>query len=341
MGINLSMTTQLQSIQMDQWLLDVETAMATLVRGPTFEGQADVVGGMASEHLRTGGKRLRARLALASSQALGARAEAGVVWAAACELAHNATLIHDDIQDGDRVRRGQPTTWVRHGVAQAINAGDLLFMLPYVAVGAKVFEAPLQAALCQALGQYLVTVIRGQALECQLMVDPHIAPELYEKIIREKTSALFELPVFGAALIAGASPAEAARITRPFAPLGMLFQMQDDVLDLFGDKGREAPGADLREGKVSALVVTHWARHPEDRAALLDLLQTSREQSDSTAVAYFIERFRDGGTVRAVLEAMDAQAAQAQSDVGPELADLMRALIALVWQPVAHVRDMI
>ncbi len=332
------MPIKLQSAQMDQWLAEVEAAMAAQVAGPAFQGQGDVVGGMAAEHLGTGGKRLRARLAMACTMAMGGTQTAAVAWATACELAHNATLIHDDIQDGDRLRRGQPTTWVRHGVAQAINAGDLLFMLPYLAVGTPAFAAPLQAALCQALGQHLVTVIRGQALECKLMVDPHITPELYEKIIREKTSALFELPVFGAALIGGASPTEAMRITQPFAPLGMLFQMQDDVLDLFGDKGREAPGADLREGKVSALVVAHWARHPDDRPALLRLLQASRDQSDPAAVAHFIQRFGDGGTVRAVLDAMDSYAAQAQAAVAPKLAELMQALITLVWQPIAHVR---
>ena len=76
---------------------------------------------MVREHLDTGGKRLRARLAIAACQALGGRAEDAIDWAAAVELLHNASLVHDDIQDGDRTRRGKPALWARYGPAQAIN----------------------------------------------------------------------------------------------------------------------------------------------------------------------------------------------------------------------------
>src|SRR5687767_11384745 len=96
-------------------------AVEALMRELMEPDAGDPAGAIAAEHVATGGKRLRARLALAAADALGARAGDAVGWAAACELLHNATLLHDDIEDGDRARRGQPTAWVRHGVAQAIN----------------------------------------------------------------------------------------------------------------------------------------------------------------------------------------------------------------------------
>jgi hypothetical protein len=128
----------------DDSLSDVEDAMSRLAVGTRLERS----GHMVQEHLATGGKRLRSRLALSAIEAMGGTREHGVGWAAACELVHNATLIHDDLQDGDRVRRGNPTTWVRHGAAQAINAGDLLLMLPFLAIEAVPAEVTLVVGFC-------------------------------------------------------------------------------------------------------------------------------------------------------------------------------------------------
>jgi geranylgeranyl pyrophosphate synthase len=113
---------------------------------------ADPGARMVHEHLGAGGKRLRARLAIAACQALGGRAEDAVDWAAAVELLHNASLVHDDIQDGDRTRRGKPALWARYGSAQAINTGDLLLMLPFRALCR--YPAEAQAALVQILAEY-------------------------------------------------------------------------------------------------------------------------------------------------------------------------------------------
>jgi geranylgeranyl diphosphate synthase type I len=89
---------------------------------------------MVQDHLASGGKRLRASLALCATRALGGSPCAGVAWAAACEMLHNASLVHDDLQDGDTLRRGQPTVWSRYGAAQAVNVGDLMLMLPFLAL---------------------------------------------------------------------------------------------------------------------------------------------------------------------------------------------------------------
>ncbi|MCA9571733.1 MAG: polyprenyl synthetase family protein, partial [Myxococcales bacterium] len=99
----------------------VESLLLDLATGERFER----LGVIAREHLATGGKRLRARLALATMQALGGDRREAVPWAAAAEMLHNATLVHDDLQDGDAVRRGHPAVWARHGANQAINVGDL------------------------------------------------------------------------------------------------------------------------------------------------------------------------------------------------------------------------
>ncbi len=300
-------------------------------------GPADV---MAREHFATGGKRLRARLALSAHEALGGAVERAVPWAAACEIVHNATLVHDDVQDGDTVRRGQPTVWARHGVPHAISVGDLLFMLPFRAVDEVDAPEALRHRLCQALAERVATVVRGQAEEQELPNGP-LTWESYLAAASKKTSGLFELPVFGAALLAGRQAGVAAALAAPFSRLGLLFQIQDDVLDLFGEKGREAPGADLREGKVSALVVEHIALHPEGRAELLGLLRLSREETPAEAVRRWIEVFERGGALGAAvrrlreLERSLRPAAELGAEV--ELGGVLVELVDRVLEPIGRV----
>lgn len=323
------------------WLRAVSATMQRLVSPPPRgDAGADILGPMAREHLETGGKRLRARLALAATVALGGRGDDAVGWAAACELAHNATLIHDDLQDGDETRRGQPTTWVRHGMAQAINAGDLLLMLPYVAIAEAPIDGTVRAQLSQALAEGMATVIRGQASECDLTRHGQATRSRYEAIIRGKTAALFELPVQGAALLAGHAPAAALDLCAPFRYLGMLFQMQDDVVDLYGDKGRANPGSDIREGKISALVVEHLTLHPTDAPWLMGVLRLRRQDTPDAEVLEVIRRFQKGGALAAVLRAIERDATQARDSAArlaqPALAALLEDLVTLILKPIVH-----
>lgn len=319
---------------MDALLADIAALMRRLVG----QWPAGKLGPMAQAHLDTGGKQLRARLAAAATLALGGSRANAVAWGAACELAHNATLIHDDLQDGDTHRRGQPTTWHRFGMAQAINAGDLLLMLPFVALAEMDAPGDVRALLCRAMALRMSTVIDGQALECDMTAQGMVDATAYDLMIRGKTGALFELPVFGAALSAGQSWQSATACTEAFLPLGVLFQMQDDLLDLYGDKGRQAPGADLREGKISALVVEHLRLHPQESTALLTLLQAPREASSQTDIDAMIQRFADGGAQRAVLARIETSARQAKAQVTEPLAPLLTALIDRVLAPIAHLR---
>ena len=108
-------------------VLDIDEGIRSLIQ----QHADDFCGNMLQEHIDTGGKRLRATLTLQMAELFQIDHNNALQWALAVELLHNATLIHDDIQDGDRTRRNRPTTWTIHGVPQAINAGDLGLMLPY------------------------------------------------------------------------------------------------------------------------------------------------------------------------------------------------------------------
>lgn len=323
-------------LRSDAGLDEVERLMALLAGG----GAGDVAGTMAREHLESGGKRLRARLALAALEVMDVPRARGVAWAAACELLHNATLVHDDLQDGDRTRRGQPTTWVRHGAAQAVNCGDLLLMLPYLAVD-RVNAAPEQRlALAMAIAAQATLTVRGQSAELALARAERVEWDDYVTAVQGKTGALFQLPVEGAAILAGRSRADARGIASAFRGVGVLFQLQDDVLDLYGEKGRGAPGSDLREGKTSALVVEHLALHPHDGPWLRGLLALPRELTPQDEVERAMERFRTGGALARVLARINAQAWEVMSAPAlrgePALRELAWELVCVALNPIGH-----
>ncbi len=285
-------TTQERAIE------EVEALMIRLAAGEQLER----CGAMVVQHLTTGGKRIRARLALAAASALGADPADAIAWAAACELLHNASLVHDDLQDGDRMRRGEPTLWVRHGEAQAINAGDLLLMLPTLALDGVGAGPSVQWRLARALARFAADTVRGQSLEMSLRDSRRFGWADYLRAIEGKTSGFFALPIFGAAVLAGRSDEEADALATEFTRIGTVFQLQDDVIDLYGEKGRESVGADLREGKVSALVVEHLTLYPGDTPWLVALLDAPRQETSDAQVREAILRFRDGGALEEVLD---------------------------------------
>jgi geranylgeranyl pyrophosphate synthase len=276
-------------------LAEAEAFMVSLGVG----GRADRLGGLVREHLEAGGQRMRARLALAAIEALGGDRIEGAPWAAACELLHNATLVHDDLQDGDEVRRGRPALWATHGVAHAINVGDLLLMLPIGAVARLRTDDAVRWRLSRAIVERAEETVRGQALELDLCTDQIVDRQEWATTARGKSGALLALPVEGAALLCGLSASTAKSLAQPFATLGVLYQAWDDAADLFGATGRE-PGADLREGKPSLPVIEHLRLFPRDTTALLTVLATPRDQTPEAEVSRWLDTFRTGGALDAV-----------------------------------------
>ncbi|NMC72457.1 MAG: polyprenyl synthetase family protein [Myxococcales bacterium] len=258
---------------------------------------------MCAYHLATGGKRLRALVPLLTAEALGADPARLRPFAAACEMLHNATLVHDDLQDGDTTRRGRPTVWKRWSPAQAINLGDAMFYWA-VALAGRV-EAPeaLRWELVELLVRGTLRVIDGQAREFQLKDDPAPTMAAYVRMIEGKTSGLFEIPLVGAARLCGATPETAEALRGAARDLGVLFQIQDDLLDLYGEKGRERRGTDVAEGKISALVVHALAAaEAGDARRLREVLAKPREETSDEDIAWADRLFRRCGAVRFALD---------------------------------------
>jgi geranylgeranyl diphosphate synthase, type I len=320
----------------DAELEAVDALMRRLIAGDVV----DRLSAMTLEQVVAKGRRVRARLALAASKAFGASTRESVAWAASVELLHNATLVHDDIQDGDRVRRGRPTVWAEHGVGQAINVGDFLLMLPYVALSE--IRPDRRGDLALLLGETCTRIVRGQVQELSLLEAGRLDSASYLAAARGKTGALFELPVAGAALLGGRPLAEVAGYAALFGKVGLIFQLQDDVVDLFGDKGRGEVGSDIREGKVSALIVELARCHQELRGKLISILRKSRDETTVGDIEWVAHCCRETGALRNVLNTIDRIATEIAGDPlrgqRPDIGELAQSLTRLSLAPLESVR---
>lgn len=282
----------------------LEAIMAMLddaVVSSTPEGSSLIE--MTRYHLSTGGKRLRALLPLATAEALGANPTDLRAFAAACEILHNATLVHDDLQDGDTVRRGEPTIWAHYGEARAINLGDAMLYYTLVLARRLGGSAELRERLTDRILRETLRVIDGQEREFLLQQLDRPSKHDYFKMVAGKTSGLFALPVAGAAMFCGASEDAVEALERATGHLGVLFQIQDDVLDLYGDKGRDRRGSDVAEGKISVLVV-HCLEHAPDADAtwLRALLRRDRDDVSDADIARVSDLFRSSGALEYALD---------------------------------------
>jgi geranylgeranyl pyrophosphate synthase len=140
--------------------------------------------------------------------------------------------------------------------------------------------------------------------------------------------------------LAGRSEADARAVAGEFERLGFVFQIQDDVLDVFGNANNRPLGSDVREGKITALVVEHLAQYPEDRSWLCGILACSREMTTDTDVQQVRRRFQFAGALDEVLERIYRLAsATFESPIlaaEPGLNETARILLQRMLQPIRH-----
>ena len=219
----------------------------------------------------TGGKRIRPLICLASSVAVGGKAEDAKYPAAAIELLHNYTLIHDDLpaMDNDRERRGKPTVWVKFGEANAILAGDALLALAYQ-VAAK---APRNvAAIVDILGEKGVGVVQGQVedVESSKFKVQSLKCDV-EFVYRHKTADLFIAAAAMGGLAGGGREADVAALKEFALNLGLAFQYEDDLLD--GDSPYPRERTEELVHETTAAAIAALGRLPGDTTFLRDLAQ--------------------------------------------------------------------
>jgi geranylgeranyl diphosphate synthase type I len=184
------------------------------------------------------GKRVRPLLTVLACQACDGDWRQALPAASAVELIHNFSLVHDDIEDHSDKRRGRPTLWTRAGVPQALNTGDALFALARLSLyRLRDQRLPPEAIISiqQDLDQACLALTQGQHLDIAFETRENVEPAEYLEMVKGKTAALLTAATSMGARVALVAPPQVERLARFGRNLGLAFQMQDDVLGIWGD----------------------------------------------------------------------------------------------------------
>jgi len=218
------------------------------------------LGEIASYLIHSGGKRVRPTVTIIIFRACGGRNPTDIIdVAAALELIHSATLLHDDIIDHSETRRGRDSAYRRYGLADTLVTGDFVF--------SKAFQlcARFEEQLINWAAEACIKLTEGEVMQARFRKNPAVTLADYESIIYRKTASIFEQGARTAAYLAGAPQRVVDSMARCGADVGMTFQIIDDLLDVDGDAERtgKPTGLDLREGNPSLPIVLSLARTPE------------------------------------------------------------------------------
>ncbi len=285
-------------------------------------------GPLLAEHagatIAAGGKRLRPLLVLLASGPPEEDADDVVRCAAAVELVHSATLVHDDVLDAAELRRGRPTVWATGGRELAVAVGDLLFSRAFA-------ELALTGSLdaVRALSRASSALADGELLQREDAWDARVSVERYLRRCELKTAALFEA---SCVLGAGAgTPGGVDELGRFGRTIGLAFQLLDDVLDVSGPAARTGKprGTDLLDGTVTLPLILARERDPE--LAQLDL----RSVRDAAAAAEVCDRIAVTGALEEARRRAFDMVADAKAALVPlPLARTQRRALELVADSV-------
>jgi geranylgeranyl diphosphate synthase type I len=239
------------------------TKIASLVDGYIYaivKGEPKELYDAALHLIRAGGKRLRPAIVAAVAQSLGETVEKALPFAAAVELVHNFTLIHDDIMDQDEFRRGVPTVHKLWGEPLAITAGDLLFAKAFEALSDAIERGipPHRVARATRILAHATSIIaEGQAMDLMFEEEEDVSLDDYLTMIYKKTGALFE----ASAVLGGLTATDEAYVLEELAnfgrSLGIAFQIRDDILGIVGKEEElgKPVYSDIREGKKTLPII--------------------------------------------------------------------------------------
>lgn len=273
----------------------------------------------ATRHLlEAGGKRLRPCLALTACEAVGGKAEDALEAAAAIELLHNFTLIHDDIMDQDEFRRNVKTVHVLLGVPVAVIAGDALFAKVFEAMAANAKRLGLEGArvveLFDAVSKASFEICQGQVLDMLFEGRADVSEAEYMRMVSGKTGALLDASMKVGALLGKGEPEQVRALAEYGRLIGLAFQMRDDVLGVAGEQEKfgKPIGSDVREGKQTLIVVRALATaQQEDKSTLLRAL--GKQDASEAELKTAIDVLKRAGAIDYVTERARELIAQAKS----------------------------
>ena len=260
--------------------------------GWSDEGGAPVAG--------AGGKRLRPILCLMTCKAVGGSPRQAMPAAAALELVHNFSLVHDDVQDQDRERHQRPTVWALWGEPQALMVGNTLYALACKSVLGLAYHRIATTLVLRSLERLVkssLAMLEGQYLDLEFERRLDVTTQEYLDMIALKTGALMSCAMELGCLIGSGDPAKVPPFARSGLFIGQLFQLRDDILGIWGDSAftGKAVYADLHRRKKTYPVI-HAFQHASSVGA-------------ATLRRVYQKDHLDGDDIRLVLEVLESTGA--------------------------------
>ena len=243
-----------------------------------------------------GGKRLRPVLLLITLEAFGGNIDEAMPAAMAVEIFHNFTLLHDDIMDNADVRRGKPSVYAKWGGNVALLSGDAMLITAYKHLTR--ISASVLPRVMNIFSEMALEVCEGQQYDMDFESMEKVSVVDYMQMIERKTSALLSGSAMIGATMAGASDDDVKKIYRFATELGLAFQLQDDVLDSYGDEslGKKI-GGDILEGKQTFLMVQAMSRADVAQREVLRTTHLAEELTNEQKIA----------KVKALYDALDVK----------------------------------
>lgn len=245
-------------------------------------------------HLYTGGKRVRPAICLITCEALGGNTKDAIPFALAVEAMHNMFLMHDDIEDGDTIRRDQPTVWMKYGIAHAINAGDYLLACAYKSILASSVSLEKKIKLLQVFTLTYGKTVEGQAIDIGARASEDFSVDNYMQMVELKTGYYLACGMVGGAIVSGASEEVVEKIWMLGKTMGPAFQIRDDLIDMTHGKGRGGViGSDVKEGKASFLYsYTLQVACTDDKKCLRDIMLKPRDETTDNDIKWVLDTYK-------------------------------------------------
>ena len=259
------------------------------------------MGHCAKYQLQSGGKRFRALLALMTADIFRLDLKSSIDIAVCCEFIHNASLIHDDLQDRDLLRRGLPTIWNRFGDHSAINLGDYFISGSYDMLTKIKVDPEFKCFAVSELSKIIKQTLKGQSLEILGRSDFDLRMEDYESTAKAKTGGLICLPIKLVMILMGKQINH--KNFRPLYEAGLAYQIQDDLSDFLGIKDRGLPGRDLKEGKMNVLIM-HFLKYATsgEKFLLQEFLKKKSESISEEDILNWIKTIKSKGIIEKSIE---------------------------------------
>lgn len=259
-----------------------------------FKGEPRELYKPANYIMLLGGKRLRPAIAMMGYELYEDNMAPVMPVALAVETFHNFSLVHDDIMDEALVRRGKPSVHSAYGVNTAILSGDVMLVLAYDML-TQVSNPTIIPDLLKVFSEFAREVCEGQQMDINFETQDNVKIEQYIKMIELKTAALFAGALQMGAIV-GNAPAEDVDNLRTFGRnIGIAFQLQDDILDTFGDpeKFGKRIGGDIIQNKKTFLILKALELAAPEQASRLNELMSLRPKDEQAKIEEVTQLLRD------------------------------------------------